>query len=235
MGRIARVVVPDCWHHVTQRGNHQQAVFLSDTDREFYLRVLHQHSVRYGLRLGGYCLMGNHVHLLAIPSREQALAQAIGRTHNDYARWFNFRQTVTGHLWQNRFYSCPLDATHRWVALRYIELNPVRAGLVERAEHWRWSSASAHVTGRDPRGLIEWTDWTAQWRPDSWKTALQTDINTASWFERIRESTRTGRPAGDDNFLVEIEAQIHRNLHPRKRGPKSHSAPAGEQMNLGVV
>jgi len=128
MARIARVVVPGYWHHITQRGNHQQTVFYSDADREFYLRLLKQNGARYDFQLAGYCLMGNHVHLLGIPHGPHSLARAIGRTHNDYARWLNFRRGETGHVWQNRFYSCALDETHRWLALRYVEWNPVQAG-----------------------------------------------------------------------------------------------------------
>ena len=227
--------MPQCWHHVTQRGNHQQTVFFTDADREFYLRTLLQYSTQYGMRVGGYCLMGNHVHLLAIPLRENALAQAVGRTHNDYARWQNFKRGEKGHLWQNRFYSCPLDEAHRWMALRYVELNPVLAGLAARAEDWRWSSAPAHVTGQDARGLLEWTDWEKRWRPDTWREALTLGIEGAAWIARIREATRTGRPAGSEEFVREVEVSVKRCLLPRKRGPKPRGEMREGQMHLGVT
>jgi putative transposase len=153
MSRMARVVLPGCWHHVTQRGNLRQAVFFEASDRQFYLELLRQNCLRFRVAIAGYCLMGNHVHLLAIPSRENGLAHALGRTHNDYARWLNLRRFHSGHLWQNRYYSCPLDEAHGWEALRYVELNPVRAGLVTCAADWPWSSARAHVSGTDTGGV----------------------------------------------------------------------------------
>lgn len=234
MPRIARVVVPGYWHHITQRGNHQQTVFYSDSDREFYLRLLKQYGARYGFQLTGYCLMGNHVHLLGIPHGANSLARAIGRTHNDYARWLNFRRGETGHVWQNRFYSSALDDTHRWLALRYVEWNPVQAGLVTLAESWRWSSASAHAAGHDARALLDWTDWTRRWDPDSWKAALHEGVHGAAWADRLREATRTGRPTGDREFVKRVEVLLGRSLQPQKRGPKDHTRAASEQTSFVV-
>ena len=141
MARFARVVAPGCWHHVTQRGNRRQTVFFSDDDRAVYLRLLGLECGRHGVRIAGYCLLSNHVHVVAIPSAEDSMAKAFGRAHVGYARWLNVRRGETGHVWQNRYFSCPLDERHRWEALRYVELNPVRAGLVKEASEYRWSSA----------------------------------------------------------------------------------------------
>jgi putative transposase len=235
MGRIARVVVPGCWHHVTQRGNHQQTVFFSDADRRFYLRCLREYSIEFGMQVGGYCLMNNHVHLLVIPESAKSLARAVGRTHNDYARWLNFTRGGIGHVWQNRFYSCPLDEAHPWFAIRYAELNPVHAGLVKHAEEWRWSSARAHITGQDPTGLIDFADRQKRWSPDDWKCALEMGIQRAAWIERLREATRTGRPLGGDGFIQEVEAELKRALQPKKRGPKTRRASLSGQMNFEVV
>jgi REP-associated tyrosine transposase len=235
MGRLARVVIPDCWHHVTQRGNHQQTVFFNDADRSFYLMLLRKNGDRYKMRIAGYCLMGNHVHLAAIPQNEAALARAIGQTHNEYARWLNLRREVAGHLWQNRYYSCPMDEGHQWEALRYIELNPVRAGLVGRAVDWEWSSARAHVCGADASGLLDWADWHERWSCDSWREALDLGFENAALLDRIREATRSGRPAGSAEFIERLERAAGRALRPRKRGPKPKaSAPEG-QMNFEVV
>ena len=133
---MARAVAVGMAHHITQRGNYRQTVFFDDGDRQLYLAVLQENASRYRLRLLGFCLMSNHVHLIAVPEREDSLACALGRTHADYARWLHIRQRQTGHLWQNRFYSCPLDHAHCWAAMRYVERNPVRAGMVETA--WQW-------------------------------------------------------------------------------------------------
>jgi putative transposase len=235
MARIARVVVPGCWHHVTQRGNHQQTVFFDDAHRRCYLELVRHYCERHSVRITGYCLMGNHVHLLAIPSCEGGLARALGRAHNDYSRWLNVERQETGHLWQNRFYSCALDEAHQWQALRYVELNPVRAGLVAQPAEWRWSSAAAHIAGRDPAGMIDWPDWRDRWSPEGWRQVLENGVDEADLIERIREATRTGRPAAGTEFLERIEAGIGRPLRPLKRGPKKKGAAAIGQMQFEVV
>src|SRR5512134_561424 len=107
--------------------------------------------------------MGNHVHLLLVPLGESAMARTLGRTHGDYSRWLNMKMGETGHVWQNRYYSCPLDEEHRWEALRYVELNPVRAGIVDGPEDWPWSSAVARAGGEDRTGILEMGEWKARW------------------------------------------------------------------------
>jgi putative transposase len=231
---MARVVLPGVWHHVTHRGNHHQDVFLDDTDRRQYLHLLGRHCAKHGVSLTGYCLMGNHVHLLAIPSRETSLAQALGRAHNDYARWFHLRRGETGHLWQNRYFSCPLDKPHQWEALRYIELNPVRAGLVAAPELWPWSSARAHLGRGDPGAVVDMVEWRAVWSPDTWEIALAEGVTNAALVERIRQATRTGRPLGTDRFVKEAETFSGRRLRPNKRGPKLSPAAAANQLELEV-
>jgi len=129
MARLPRVVVIDVPHHVTQRGNAQQVIFAQNADRVTYLELLRQYSQLYGLSLLGYCLMSNHVHLIVAPHAATALANTLKHTHGRYASYWNACQSSTGHVWQGRFYSCPLDDAHPWEALRYTELNPVRAGL----------------------------------------------------------------------------------------------------------
>ena len=148
MPRAARVVIPGCAHHVTQRGNNRQEVFFVEDDRRVYLEFLRDASAKFGLRLGGYCLMTNHVHLLATPRREDSLAKALGRTHLLYARHINRMHGRCGHLWQDRFFSSSLDDECFWTAVIYVERNPVRAGVVGKAWEYPWSSALAHVTGR---------------------------------------------------------------------------------------
>jgi putative transposase len=133
MARLPRVVVLDVAHHVTQRGNARQVIFGEDTDRRTYLELLRQYSELYGLSLLGYCLMSNHVHLIAIPHAATAMANTLKQTHGRYAAYWNASQSSSGHVWQGRFYSCPLDDPHLWEALRYTELNSVRAGLVTTA------------------------------------------------------------------------------------------------------
>ena len=133
MSRVARIVVPGCPHHVTQRGNNGQDVFFVDDDRRVYLCLLGEQSERFGLTIDGYCLMTNHVHLIATPRETDSLAKAVGRTHWRYTQYVNRLHGRHGHLWQNRFYSCALDDVHFWSAMMYVERNAVRAALVRRA------------------------------------------------------------------------------------------------------
>jgi putative transposase len=133
MPRIARIVIPGCPHHVTQRGNHRQKVFFTDAERGFYLELLRKYFTRFEVEMAGYGLMSNHVHFVLIPVMQASPAKGVGLLHNDFSRWQQIQRNLTGHLWQNRFFSCPLDEDHFWEALRYTELNPVRAGLVRYA------------------------------------------------------------------------------------------------------
>jgi putative transposase len=227
--------MPGVWHHITQRGNRQQATFIDDTDRRFYLRLLDQYAMLHGIRLVGYCLMPNHVHLIAIPEHEDSLARALGRTHTDYSRWFNMRRGETGHLWQNRFYSCPMDDRHGWEALRYVELNPVRAGLVDHAAAWQWSSAAAHLGWGQAPIRLDFSEWRLSWTPESWREALEQGIADACLLDRIRDATRIGRPMGDDDFVRLTERCLERILRPQRRGRKPATAPSADQLNLGIT
>ena len=130
MSRIARVIVRDVTHHITQRANGRRYILATDEDRQVYLDLLRHYTEQYELDVHGYCLMSNHVHLVAIPKRLDSLALAMKYTQGRYALYWNIRQTSSGHAWQGRPYSCPLDERHLWEALRYAELNPVRAGMV---------------------------------------------------------------------------------------------------------
>jgi putative transposase len=213
MPRLARIVLPGVPHHVTQRGNNRQDVFFVDDDRRVYLDLLHEQSERFGLKIEGYCLMGNHVHLVATPSGEESLAKAIGRTDFLYTQYVNRLHQRSGHLWQNRFYSCALDDVHLWRALCYVERNPVRAGLARRAWEYPWSSAGAHTGGADASGLLDLGEWARLWGPGKWRTEL-TSPEDAQGVSRIRLSTHRGRPLGSDSFLSKLEHRLGRRLRP---------------------
>jgi putative transposase len=157
--RIARVVAVGAPHHVTQRGNNRQQVFYSDSRRRSYLALLAEQAARHELRVLGYRLMPNHVHVVVVPERVDSMAKGFGRTHNIYSRYLNSVRRRSGHLWQNRFFSAPLGREHLGRALRYVDMNPVRAQLVESASDYPWSSARAHAPGRDPWGLLDHDLW----------------------------------------------------------------------------
>ena len=127
MPRSARFVAPGVAHHITQRGTDRQLVFHCRADRLTYLRLLRQQAALGGLPILAYCLMSNHIHLIAAPLEAESLAAVMQRVHGRYAQYLNARRGRCGHLWQNRFSSCALGPSHLWAALRYVEMNPVRA------------------------------------------------------------------------------------------------------------
>ncbi len=143
-------------HHVTQRGNARQFILTSDSERSVYLGLLHESAQRCCLSVVGYCLMSNHVHLVVIPRKTESLASTFKATHGQYASYWNAAHRSSGHLWQGRFYSCRLDPAHLWEALRYTELNPVRAGMVQSAELWKWSSAAVHCVPQNQMHVWRW-------------------------------------------------------------------------------
>jgi putative transposase len=214
MPRVARIVLPGWPHHLTQRGNNQQDVFFVDDDRRAYLAFLKERCSEAGVAILGYCLMTNHVHLIAVPSRAAALATAVGRTHFAYTQYVNRRHGRSGHLWQNRFYSCPLAEPQTWSALRYVERNPVRAGLTRAAWRYPWSSAAGHVgESPDTSGLLDLDDWAATWKPERWRALLREPLE-AGETERLRRHLRTGRPLAGNRALAKLETKLGRRLRP---------------------
>ncbi len=216
MARIARVVAPGVPHHITQRGNRRQVTFFSEYDYELYLSLLSKWCAECGVEVWAYCLMSNHVHIIAVPETTTSLAEAMGSAHRRYTRHVNLREDWRGHLWQGRFASFPLDNRHLMAAARYVELNPVRAGMVEHPVDYRWSSASAHMSGKD--------DGVVRVRPlleiePNWAKFLSADGDEEE-FETFRLHERTGRPMGDEQFVEEMEAALRRPLKKRRPGRK---------------
>jgi putative transposase len=205
-------------------------VFVSDGDRLAYLDFLQRYTERHGLAVWAYCLMTNHVHLVAVPLREDSLGLALRDAHTVYAMRFNRQTQSDGHVWQGRFNSCPLDEAHLWAAVRYVERNPVRAGLAARAEEYRWSSAAAHcgLSGDvllskefPPAGVVE--DWSA------WLTRE----DDAAAIGRIRQQTNTGRPCGSSAFVERLEGLAGRSLRPARRGRKGRPPHPAENEGDG--
>src|SRR5260370_40455331 len=149
MARLARVVVPDHPHHVTQRGNGRARTFFGDPDYALYRGLLADNCRAAGVEVWAWCLMPNHVHLILVPSDPDGLRRALARVHRGYAGVIQARRKRSGHFWQGRFGAVAMDEEHLAAALRYVSLNPVRARLVQRARDWRWSSTSAHLRGKD--------------------------------------------------------------------------------------
>ena len=214
MARMARIAVPGVPYHVTQRGNRRQPVFFQDEDYRTYLQLLRAQAQRWGLQVWAYGLMTNHVHLILVPDSDQSLARGVGETHQRYTRHINFREGWRGYLWQGRFASVPLDEPHLIAAMRYVERNPVDAGLVQRAADYPWSSARAHSTGaRDP--LLSAHPLGAV-IPD-WRDFLATPT-TAHTMRRLEAQLRTGRPDGSEAFLAHLEDRVGRPIRRRRPG-----------------
>ena len=229
---MPRVVVANIPYHVTQRGNARQFLLTDDAARLVYLDLLSTYLELYGLSLLGYCLMSNHVHLVLISRKAESLALALKQTHGRYAAFWNATHASSGHVWQGRYYSCPLDDTHLWIALRYVEQNPVRAGLVATAESWPWSSALAHCGPAENTLHLDIEKWMKRWTSANWRAYLLAGESEAE-LKAIRENTHTGRPLGAPEFVKHLEAATLRRLTPKKGGrPPRAQNHAGAQREI---
>ena len=225
MPRIARVVAPGIPHHITQRGNYRQNIFLDDTDRVRYLTWLREDSEKYGLKIIAYCLMHNHVHYIAIPEREDSLAKTFNAVNMKYSQYLNKKMKNTGHLWQGRYYSCILDAVHLLTAARYVERNPARANIVKKPWHWEWSSARANAFREESKflklsSLFDYVNMS----PESWREFIDNKEDETE-VKSIRKHTRSGRPFAVDAFVGELEGILGRSLRVGPRGrPRKNKA-----------
>jgi len=232
MARIPRVVLPGVPHHVTQRGACRLTVFLDEHDYQTYLGLLAEQTAHHRVEIWAYCLMPNHVHLIAVPRDRLGLSRALGEAHRRYAERINRRQGWRGHLWQERFWSFPMDDPHLRAAVRYVLLNPVRAGLVQRAEDWPHSNAASLLSGRVDR----WIDTQQGTRRLECERGLFEEGEPESEATELRRHAGNGRPLGDSPFLARIERLLGRRVRalapgrPRKAigevAPHSPSQPS---------
>ena len=207
MPRLARTVVPDFPHHVTQRGNRRQQTFFGDHDYLLYTALMAEWCHRCRVEIWAYCLMPNHAHLIAVPTTPDGLRRAIGEAHRRYTLEVNRREGWRGHLWQGRFASFVMDDRYTLAAARYVELNPVRAGLVARAGDYPWSSATEGSSGRGCPFLGQ---------------GAEEDVT-----DQLRKHESTGRPLGSDAFVDYLEGLLQRALRPLRSGPAPKSRNQG--------
>jgi len=214
MARLARLVVPGYPHHITQRGVRSMDVFADDHDRTAYLHFMVDEARRFGVTFLGWCLMTNHVHLIAVPEREDSLARAIGEAHRRYTRMKNFKVGVRGYLFQGRFSSCVLDQRHLLAAGRYVERNPVAAKMVAKPQDYPWSSCRYHcqLLERDP--LVQGRTLPAL--VDDWPSFIAGFDDEEE--KKLRRQTRNGRPLGDERFLLQMEVVTKRALRTKPAG-----------------
>jgi putative transposase len=195
--RLPRIVLPGIPHHVTQRGNRRERVFFAPDDYRFYCRLLAESAARARTAVWAYCLMPNHVHLVLTPDCEDGLRDTLAEAHRQYTRFINDRQGWTGHLWQGRFGSAAMDEDHLESAVRYVSLNPVRAGLVSTSADWPWSSVRAHLSGVDD-GLV--TVRPVLDRFPDFAGMLEVEP-TGMEMNAIRRAETSGRPLGSKEWV----------------------------------
>lgn len=206
--------MPHYPHHVTQRGTNKTEIFTDDQDRKTFLQYLNRWTDKTNTRILAYCLMHNHFHLLLVPEKEDELGKCLHGATFRYAQYFNQRHNRSGRLWQNRYFSCPIDKDeYLWHAARYVEENPVRAGLVEKPEDWEWSSASAKLVRDGALSLTDWLDENEREQYLRFRMGKETVKDN-----EIRKATSTGRPLGNRNFYQIIEERLRRDLLPKKGG-----------------
>jgi putative transposase len=217
MARLARIVLPDIPHHVTQRGNGRAQTFFCEADYRLYLTLLAKHCRAARVAIWAWCLMPNHVHLILTPADADGLRKSLSKVHRQYAGHIHARERRTGHFWQGRFGCVAMDEAHLAAAIPYVVLNPVRARLVPRAEQWQWSSIHAHLDPGTGDGITD-TEAVVTLFPDiaaRVRAGEEVEMSAA-----IRKAETIGRPLGDDRFFAAAESQTGRKLRPKKRGRK---------------
>ena len=223
MPRVSRAVAVGYPHHITQRGNYRQTVFAEVADYTRYVETLAVFAPKYGLDIWAWCLMPNHIHIVGVPGSQDSLARTFNTTHMLYSQYFNRKRNATGHLWQGRFFSCVLDEQHLYAAVRYVERNPVRSGIVAVAQDYPWSSARAHVTGTDDpllSGHCFLSDTVAGWANYLGEDQGQEDV------DNVIKATRIGRPCGNEEFVKQMERVLNRRL---TASPRGRPGKAGEK------
>ena len=218
MPRIARTIFAHIPHHITQRGNRRSDVFFTDDDYISYLSWLKEYVDKHQVEVLAYCLMTNHVHIVAVPSTDEGLHRVFRPLHMRYAQRINRENGWKGHLWQGRYFSSPLDEEYQWAAIRYVERNPVRAGLVSKAEEYKWSSAAGHCELKEDKILT---------RSSRWMEILEQIENWSEWLAEgdepqkiklIRRNIEKGLPCGSDEFIKRLERIAGRILQYRPQG-----------------
>lgn len=234
MARLPRLILPDQPHHIVLRGNNRQAIFHSDLDRDFLLDTLRESAAQYRVALHAYVLMDNHIHLLATPPTAEALSRMMQSLGRRYVGWFNARHQRSGTLWEGRFRAGLIEGErHLLACMRYIELNPVRAGLCAEPADWLWSSVHHHL-GLQRSPLI--TEHEMYWRlgntpferEHAYRELLGQGLS-ADEQRRFTEAVMRGRPVGSEAFLQPL-ALDHPDVavrRPRGRPRKSQGTSGG--------
>jgi putative transposase len=225
MPRKPRFAPPGYWLHITQRGNYRQDIFRHSPDRAKYLKLLAQYAEERQVQILGYCLMSNHVHLIALGKYPNAISDWMRCLSGHYAQQMHALMEKRGRFWQDRFYSSVLDERHLHAALRYVELNPVRAGLVSDATQYKWSSAVAHTQADKPAPFLNQFEFARRYSRQEWRRALAAPQSDTE-LNALRLATKLGHPLGSPEFLAHLEAEFDVSLPRPAFHPQQHAAGA---------
>jgi putative transposase len=214
MPRPPRQIIAGVPHHIVHKGNNGTPIFKDDLDRHSYLSLLKDRCDRYDLEIHGWCLMLNHVHLVATPGNAESIQNAVGQAHNLHSRRFNKKYDRTGHLWQSCYYACALDESHFIRSLIYVDKNPVEAGLVENPWQYPWSSAGIHYGNRDGTGtdLVNTDSWLKISEEYGFLDLVWSDMD--DFAEVLRRHTASGKPLGDKEFFKRAAQIVPGTLVP---------------------
>lgn len=222
MPRLARTVFAEVPHHITQRGNRRDDVFFENGDYQTYLEWLQHYSRQHHLEILAYCLMTNHIHLVVVPGTETSLQQVMKPLHMRYAQRINRRKNWKGHFWQGRYFSSPLDERYMWATIRYVERNPVRARMVQKAEQYPWSSAAGHCGLTEDTLLSTTRPWTrVSHQFDDWSGWLD-EGDEVDELVIVRRNIEKGLPCGSERFINKLEKSIGRSLRYQPQGRPKH-------------
>ncbi|HEU6456760.1 MAG TPA: transposase [Roseateles sp.] len=232
MARLPRLILPGQPHHVILRGNNRQAIFFSDLDREHLLATLGEVAEQYQVAIHAYVLMDNHLHLLLTPQDPDALSRMMQSLGRRYVGWFNARHHRSGTLWEGRFRAGLIEGErHLLACMRYIELNPVRAGCCSEPAQWPWSSAAHHLgLVRSPVVTEHEMYWSLGNTPFEREHAYREFIAqgvAAAEQARFTDAVLRGRPVGSETFLKPLALAHPRVVTARPRGrPRKTTPPA---------
>lgn len=214
MPRDTRLIVPNIYHHAMQRGNNRQNVFNNNGDRIYYLKWARNLAEKNHVPIIGYCLMTNHIHLLVLPRDADGMINFMKLLGQRYTQYFNRTYKRCGKLWENRYRVHPVDPELYHVVLRYIEMNPVRAGLVTDGAQYPWSSASYHLLGTDNPTIMASCLHSSALRYNEF---FYQEENPQE-LQAIRTATQQGKAWGKTSFLEKLTNSLGRVVTPRRRG-----------------
>lgn len=231
MARLPRYAAPGSPQHVIQRGNNRSATFGSEADYRFFLACLESSCQRYECRLHAYVLMTNHIHLLISPTTASGVSSVLQAVGRRYVQHFNQRHQRTGTLWEGRFRATIVDTDqYLFTCHRYIELNPVRAGIARDPRGYRWSSHHANAYGEADALVTPHDKYIALGRDaserQSYYRALFRQVLSDADLLDIRDATQRGWALGTKSFRDHVATTLGRRAAPAKKGRRLHNNDA---------